>query len=527
MTTWEEFKTINHPRSGARDRVYSVHWNALLDHGLEKAATYVIRRTSSRYEAINGSTGKVDYSSDDLDDASEVLGSVIEDAGLILFKEGTYKFGSSVAINKSGVMISGIASGGDLYFTNDTTYHGQSDKMGTLIVADGINAFEIGESSFIQGVGIENLFISGVDSDAKQSDTTYSSGAGIKVWRVSLLRIRNVQVRHKEYGVVLDTTPLGSFSYDKVIDLPILENIMLAYNVHGIYARGFVDQARFRNIAGYINQKNLLDMVLKYDNVIENVWSNADAFQSSTQDEAPIAVYSPSDVRLINISVYGAYGTTLCPVPLLYLAPQKSANGTEHYRGHFTLENLTLFETQSDAIRVPSGCYGIIEISSLHAGSSGDEGYAGGAGTITGSVIENKSEDGVVIFVRGGYVKSGQSKRYWFNKIRHGRIEDVNNFNPYGVISNPFENTENTVGLYDPSGTASATPNANVDYEVVSTDVMITATGGSGVSITIKDVDGNTVASGLSSISALYLPVGYKINFGSFSSAPSVTVAAV
>jgi len=36
-------------------------WNALLDHGLEKPASYIIRKNGSYYEAINGSTGKIDY----------------------------------------------------------------------------------------------------------------------------------------------------------------------------------------------------------------------------------------------------------------------------------------------------------------------------------------------------------------------------------------------------------------------------------------------------------------------------------
>lgn len=36
-------------------------WNPLLDHGLEKTASYIIRRNGSYYEAINGSTGKISY----------------------------------------------------------------------------------------------------------------------------------------------------------------------------------------------------------------------------------------------------------------------------------------------------------------------------------------------------------------------------------------------------------------------------------------------------------------------------------
>jgi len=36
-------------------------WNALLDHGLEKPVSYIIRKNGNYIEAINGSTGKIDY----------------------------------------------------------------------------------------------------------------------------------------------------------------------------------------------------------------------------------------------------------------------------------------------------------------------------------------------------------------------------------------------------------------------------------------------------------------------------------
>jgi len=40
-------------------------WNALLDHGLEKPASYIIRNNNGTIEAINGSTGKIDYNGSD------------------------------------------------------------------------------------------------------------------------------------------------------------------------------------------------------------------------------------------------------------------------------------------------------------------------------------------------------------------------------------------------------------------------------------------------------------------------------
>ena len=46
---------------------------------------------------------------------------------------------------------------------------------------------------------------------------------------------------------------------------------------------------------------------------------------------------------------------------------------------------------------------------------------------------------------------------------------------------------------------------------------MITSTAGTGVSITLKDGSGNTVASALTTLTAQTLPVGFRINFGAFS----------
>jgi len=94
-------------------------------------------------------------------------------------------------------------------------------------------------------------------------------------------------------------------------------------------------------------------------------------------------------------------------------------------------------------------------------------------------------------------------------------------FNPVGVITLPFETTGATVGL---DGDESV-PTANMDYVVAGVDIFITSGGGTGVSVTIKDQNDNTVASGLATLTAQFLPIGYKINFGSFTSAPTVTVS--
>ena len=73
-------------------------WNALLDHGLEKPASYIIRKNGSYIEAINGSTGKIDYGGQNNaggvsgSDATTVVQSAIDalTSGVVFIKDGIY-----------------------------------------------------------------------------------------------------------------------------------------------------------------------------------------------------------------------------------------------------------------------------------------------------------------------------------------------------------------------------------------------------------------------------------------------------
>lgn len=96
-----------------------------------------------------------------------------------------------------------------------------------------------------------------------------------------------------------------------------------------------------------------------------------------------------------------------------------------------------------------------------------------------------------------------------------------NNFgyNPVGVIANPFLNSATTVGL---SGTV-ASPTQGNTYTVVGVDIYVTSTGGS-ISVTIKDEGGNQIATGLTTLTDYFLPIGFTINWNTFSGATEVVV---
>lgn len=87
-----------------------------------------------------------------------------------------------------------------------------------------------------------------------------------------------------------------------------------------------------------------------------------------------------------------------------------------------------------------------------------------------------------------------------------------------GKIATPFASS----GRIGPWGTT-GTPSPSTDYKAEGPDLMLAVSGGSDVSINITDPTSNTVQSGLSAYTGV-LPVGYSVNFGAFSSAPTVYV---
>lgn len=104
---------------------------------------------------------------------------------------------------------------------------------------------------------------------------------------------------------------------------------------------------------------------------------------------------------------------------------------------------------------------------------------------------------------------------------KHGRLENNVAVNPFGVIATPFLNTSNYIHI---GGTAAGPTNASADYTVAGTGCKIISTGGTGVSITIKDKGGTTISSP-GATGDEWLEPEWKINFGAFSAAPTVKVA--
>ena len=107
------------------------------------------------------------------------------------------------------------------------------------------------------------------------------------------------------------------------------------------------------------------------------------------------------------------------------------------------------------------------------------------------------------------------------------RIQNNPGLNPFGLLATPFTTTVPSggsawMGPGAPSGTAA--PVASTSYRAEVCDQIITSTGGTSVSITIKDAAGNTLLSGATTLTNYYLAAGWSIDFGAFTAAPTVTV---
>ena len=99
---------------------------------------------------------------------------------------------------------------------------------------------------------------------------------------------------------------------------------------------------------------------------------------------------------------------------------------------------------------------------------------------------------------------------------------------PYRIHWSEFEGgsyssvdeTNKFISFY--TGTQSTAASASTDYTIKTGTCKLTISGGTGVSITLKDGNGTTIISGVATLTRELCLPGYKINFGAFSVAPTV-----
>lgn len=105
-------------------------------------------------------------------------------------------------------------------------------------------------------------------------------------------------------------------------------------------------------------------------------------------------------------------------------------------------------------------------------------------------------------------------------------IQGVVKANPFGKVTNPVGNNVNeSSNFISPNGDSSfAGFVASTTYRVGGTACYITWTGGTGVSATVADANGNNVLTAQATGTRQRFEPGYTINFGAFSVAPTVTI---
>ena len=129
--------------------------------------------------------------------------------GTVFLTAGTYVLDAPVVIDRSSVEIRGENMGGDLFFASDGYYNGFINKTATVIVAEGFDAFRIGDGTdcrtagkhcLILGTALVDLGISGLldASDAPIPQDQWTNGSGVRVFKADTIRTENLDIRRKQ-----------------------------------------------------------------------------------------------------------------------------------------------------------------------------------------------------------------------------------------------------------------------------------------------------------------------------------------
>jgi len=207
-------------------------WNALLDHGLEKPASYIVRKNGIYYEAINGSTGKIDYGGRNNaggingTDAQAVVQAAVNAlgsrSGIIKFGSGSFHFSSAVDCS---------------YPIN---FVGEGTEATVIYADNGTNIFNFNVTSTLYGGGISKLTLNGSND----------SGTLINVSGLWKLRVEDVVFR----GLHDTSMKFSNSSYE-----PQIENCrVIQFVSYGVYFDtdnngGIVQNCDFAGKAGSVD----------------------------------------------------------------------------------------------------------------------------------------------------------------------------------------------------------------------------------------------------------------------------------
>ena len=423
LADYEELVTIYEDLSVMYDDLEAKYQELLSNYRLERSASYIIRINGSTIEAINGSTGKIDYSGAD---ASAVIQSAIDALP---------------------------STGGGVHFKSLFTLTAQIDLVGNLVLSGegmgtGLKTGDNLNIYLVNGSEVDNIFFVNLELDGNKANRPGSGWTknGAFFWECDRVSLINCYVH----------------------DFPTGSNVPAIYSVsNGLNHPGSIyisNSHSWGNAYGFV-----MGSVLQKMTVI-GCESNGDA--------KFVAALRSFGVKIIGNTILNGISSTKPSIFFEYPLPGVA----EEFYGQNIVAN-NYFYNNSNCIRVTDKVTNVL---------------------IEGNVFRGNTQ-----------ILDLAAFDYPDQMIIRNNV----GLNPYGQITTPFNTGFDTIGLMGNS----STPTADTDYTIVSFDQLITSTGGTGVDISIMDPSNNIVASGLTSLSAQFLPIGYKINFGSFTVVPTVT----
>jgi len=225
--------------SSTHQTIRAGDWNALLDHGLEKPVSYIIRKNGSYYEAINGSTGKIDYGGANNaggvsgSDAATVIQQAINNGKSIFFKNGDYPLSSSLSI------------------TNPIIIDGE--KQVVLKPLSSISWTTIGgQKAIIHIYDTSNVTIRNIKIDGNRAELG-STGRVIQCYNASHILIENV--------MITDALISGILINSECSDITVRQNIIDASGyegANGVAVNNFTEETNSEKI--YIIDNKFLDI---------------------------------------------------------------------------------------------------------------------------------------------------------------------------------------------------------------------------------------------------------------------------
>jgi len=202
-----EIRTI--PPQLTRDQ-----WNALLDHALEKPASYIIRKNGSYYEAINGTTGKIDYSGTDAASVIQSAINALTRAGMIYLKSGVYIITQPITLKCNTLLVGEVGIDRDTSTCLKVDASFPANNYVLKIISDCNRAFTGGiENIFLYNPNYATTMAYGVLLDASTANTILNN-----------YHIRNLRTNYIDKAI-----HLKGYVWNCVVENIILADIASAY----------------------------------------------------------------------------------------------------------------------------------------------------------------------------------------------------------------------------------------------------------------------------------------------------------